>query len=214
MKLLQLTILIILSLVMSPVESVGQNSKTGTGAAASQPGSLRGRVKAQKGRPMAGVTVRATASGRQYETTSNAQGDFVFSELAPDEYVLAFVKSGYKTFTTRSLTVAPGETVRLSRLIEMAPDGPPYSVIRGAVLHGAGFTLPNALVALERIDGRRKLKMETLSLEGGEFAFRLRAEPATYRITAKAAGFESASLEMTIENDEVRNIVLNLKRLP
>ena len=210
MKLLPPTALLCICLTMTAATPIDQKNQSG----ASSPASLRGRVRAQKGKSLEGVTIRATSKGSQYETTSNAQGEFTFTELAAGEYVLAFLKTGFKTFTTRPLTVAPGEMVRLSRLIEMTPEEAPYAVIRGAVLYGVGYTLPNASVSLERTDGRRRLKMETLSREGGEFAFRLRAEPATYRITAKAPGFEPDSIEMTIDNDEVRNVVLTLKRLP
>lgn len=198
-----------LAFLMAGVEAVGQTAKTGTTM-----GSLRGRVKEQKGRALAGVTIKASDGSRQYEMTSDGQGEFSFRELIPGDYVLSFAKSGYKTFTTRPLTVAAGETIRLSKVIEMSREDDPYSVIRGAILFGAGYTLPNATVRLERIDGVKKTKMETVSREGGEFAFRLKADRASYRITAEADGFEPASLEIAIENDEVRNIVLTLKRLP
>lgn len=219
MKLQQLVITLTICLVMIAEGSASQPGRAGSltlqnQSAGNQSGGLRGKVRTRKGRPLAGVTIRATSKDRQYETTSTTQGDFSFTELVPDDYTMAFVKGGYKTFTTRQLTVAPGETVRLSKPIEMAEEGAPYSIIRGAVLQGPGFTLPNAIVLLERVDGRRKTKMETISHEGGEFAFRLRAESATYRVTARAEGFEPASLEITIENDEVRNVALTLKKLP
>lgn len=219
MKLQQTITILTICLVTIAAESASQAGRAGgsttqSPSAGNQSGGLRGQVRTRKGRPLAGVTIRATSKQRQYETTSAAQGEFSFTELVPDEYIMAFVKSGYKTFTTRPLTVTPGEMVRLRKPIEMAEEDAPYSVIRGAVLQGPGFTLPNAIVLLERIDGRRKTKMETISHEGGEFAFRLRAESATYRVTARADGFEPATLEITIENDEVRNVVLNLKKLP
>jgi uncharacterized protein YegP (UPF0339 family) len=207
-------ILTILAITILPMvgEVSGQTGQTAKSSATT--GSLRGRVKEQKGRALAGVTIKATEGGRQYEMTSDGQGEFHFRDLTPGEYVLSFSKTGYKTFTTRSLTVAAGDAIRLSRVIEMAREDDPYSVIRGAVLHGVGYSLPNASIRLERIDGRKKTKMETVSREGGEFAFRLKADAATYRITAEAEGFEPASVEITIENDEVRNIVLTLKKLP
>lgn len=189
-----------------------QSSRPSSPAANS--GSLRGRIKEQKGRPLEGVAVRATAEGRQYEAVSTAQGEFVLKDLLPADYVLTFTKSGYKTFTTRPLTVTAGELIRLRSQIELVREEDPYSVIRGAILHGVGYSLPNAVVTLERIDGKKRLKMETLSREGGEFAFRLRADQATYRLTARAAGFEPATLEIAIENDEVRNVALTLRQAP
>lgn len=212
MKLYWIPAVIAMTILATGPAVVGQSGQSSKTAAST--GSLRGRVKEQKGRALAGVTIKATADGRQYEMTSDGQGEFVFRDLTPGDYVLSFAKGGYKTFTTRSLAVAAGETIRLSRVIEMAREDDPYAVIRGAVLHGLGYTLPNAVVRLERTDGRKKTKMETVSREGGEFAFRLKADSASYRITAEAEGFEPASLELSIENDEVRNIVLTLKRLP
>lgn len=175
-------------------------------------GSIRGIVKAQKGKALEGVTIKATTDGSQYEIRSGSQGEFTLKDLKPGDYVLSFSINGFKTFTTRALRVEPGEMVRLSRIIELSREDDPYAVIRGAILQGAGYSLPNATVALERIDGKRKLKMETISREGGEFAFRLRAEAAIYRITARADGFKPSTVEITIENDEVRNIVLTMNK--
>lgn len=189
-------------------------------------GSLRGRIREQRGRALAGVKVEATRqSGTDsatettsptgtYATESNSQGEFLLGSLPPGDYVLSFSLSGYRTFTTRRLTVTAGESVRLSRVIELAREEAPYAVIRGAVLQGVGFTMPNALVTLERIDGGRKLRQRTISREGGEFAFRLRAERATYRVTASSPGWKAATLEIEIENDEVRNVALVLEPFP
>lgn len=189
-------------------------------------GSLRGRIREQRGKSLAKVKVEATfqpgtdrtaepASPAGTRTTeSNSQGEFLLGSLPPGDYVLSFSLPGYRTFTTRRLTVTAGESVRLSRVIELAREEAPYAVIRGAVLHGVGFTMPNALVTLERIDGGRKFRQRTISREGGEFAFRLRAEKATYRVTASSPGWKSAALEMEIESDEVRNIALVLEPLP
>jgi len=68
-------------------------------------------------------------------------------------------------------------------------------------------------VVIERIDGAKKFKQETISREGGEFAFRLKAEKAKYRITATARGFQPASVEVEIENDEARNVALTLQQI-
>jgi hypothetical protein len=189
-------------------------------------GSLRGRVREQRGKALPGVKIEAVRKGdpalsgddgNRGETKiveTDTRGEFLLVGLLPGEYVLSFSRPGYRTFTTRTLTVAPGETVRLSRIIELSREESPYAIIRGAIFQGVGFTMPNALVTLERIDGRRKGSQKTISREGGEFAFRLRAEPATYRITASSPGWKTASLEVEIELDEVRNIAIVLEPLP
>jgi len=204
MKLIGL--LVGLSLCLSTEVSGTGNGQSGNA------GSIRGIVKAQKGKPLEGVTIRATTNGGQYEIKSGSQGEFTLKDLKPGDYVLSFSMTGFKTFTTRALSVEPGEAVRLSRIIELSPEEAPYAVIRGAILQGAGYSLPNATVTLERIDGKKKVKMETVSREGGEFAFRLKAETASYRVTARAEGFKLSSIEITIENDEVRNIALTLNK--
>jgi hypothetical protein len=185
----------------------GARSQTQTGA-------LKGRVKERNGKALEGVTVRATNADNKEdtrETKSNGKGDFEFAALPAGRYSLSFEKQGYKTFITRKLEVAAGETTELGRVVELAREGEPYAVIRGAVFHGPGYTLPNATVTIERIDGGKKFKQETVSQEGGEFAFRLKAEKANYRVTATARGFQPASIEVEVGGDETRNVALTLQ---
>ena len=84
--------------------------------------------------------------------------------------------------------------------------------VLAAVLYGSGYSLPNALVIIERIDGEKKFKQERVTIDGGEFSFRLKAEKAKYRITASARGFQPNSLEIEIDGDEARNIALTLQK--
>jgi|SRR5882672_11933761 len=185
----------------------GAQSQTQTGA-------LKGKVKERNGKALEGVMVRATNAANKEdkrETKSDNNGDFEFAALPAGRYSLSFEKQGYKTFNTRNLEIAAGETTKLSSVVELAREGAPYAVIRGAVLRGPGYTLPNATVIIERIDGAKKFKQETISQDGGEFAFRLKAEKAKYRVTATARGFQPASVEVEIEGDEARNVALTLQ---
>jgi hypothetical protein len=191
-----------------------RNVQNGQHNQAGQNGKITGKVKEQNGKALEGVVVRAVRvkqKEQRYEARSNPNGEFALASLPPGDYSLSFEKAGFKIFTTRNLEVTPDETVKLSRVVELVREGNPYSVIRGAVLYGAGYTLSNAAVMIERIDGGKKFKEETISQEGGEFAFRLKAEAAKYRVTARARGFMPASTEIEIENDEVRNVALTLQ---
>ena len=177
-------------------------------------GIVKGKVKEAGGKSLEGVTVRAVHAKKKdssRETQTDAKGDFELSNLETGEYSFIFEKKGYKTFTTRKMEVTSGETIKLSRTIELPREGEPFSVIRGAVFYGVGYTLANATVIIERIDGGKRFKQETISREGGEFAFRLKAEKAKYRITATARGFQPNQTEIDIESDEVRNISLTLQ---
>lgn len=186
-----------------------------TACAQTPSGVVKGKVKEQGGKSLAAVLVQATNvknKDDKHEVKSDDKGEFTFANLPAGDYALSFTKPGYRIFTTRKLEVVGGETLTLSRTIELAREGEPYSVIRGAVLHGVGYTLPNSLVTIERIDGGKKFKQETVAREGGEFAFRLRAEKAKYRLTATARGFQTASIEVEIDSDEVRNVALTLQQ--
>ena len=217
------TVLVLLG--CSAISSKAQTDKAPTEKGAS--GIVKGRVKLQDSKSHEGVVVRVvksasasanSARARQQaeesarEVTTDNKGDFEITGLATGDYVFSLSKAGFKGFTSRRLEVLSGETLKL-KLIELRKEGEPYAQIRGAVLYGAGFTLPNAHVTIERIDSGKKFKQEKLSQEGGEFGFTVKAEKATYRITAAAPGFITASQELTIENDEVRNIALTLQQI-
>jgi hypothetical protein len=186
--------------------------------AVAQTGILKGRVKVQDSKSHDAVTVKAQRYNgtkpvaEPIETQTNAKGEYLFEKLTAGEYVLSFARAGYKSFTTRRQSVSDGETLAIKE-IPLAKEGEPYAEIRGAVLYGVGYSLPNAIVTIERIDGSKKFKQEKASQEGGEFGFRVKADKAKYRITATARGFESASTEIEIEGDELRNIALTLKPL-
>jgi hypothetical protein len=183
--------------------------------ASAQTGTVKGRVKEQNGKALEGVLVRAIndkdKDGNR-EAKSDSKGDFEITGLEPGDYSFTFEKQGFKTFSTRKLELAAGETLKLSRVIELKRESSPFALIRGAVLYGPGFTLPNATVTIERIDGGRRFKQETISLEAGEFAFRVRPEKAKYRISASSPGFQTASIEVDIDGDELRNVVVTLQK--
>ena len=195
----------------------------GTLTGYAQNGVVKGKVKLLGAQSHEQVTIVVTKTSKplsdekgakeapaEQQFTTNSKGEFEISGLATGEYVFSFKKSGFKTFTSRKLEVISGETLNL-RTIELKKEGEAKAEIRGAVLYGMGYTLPNALVTIERIDDGKKFKQEKLSQEGGEFGFSLKAEKATYRITASAKGFLPASQEITIEGDEWRNIALTLQ---
>jgi hypothetical protein len=180
-----------------------------------QTGTVKGRVKEQNGKALEGVLVRATSDKDKdaiHETRSDSKGDFEFTGLQPGDYSFTFEKQGFKTFSTRKLELAAGDTLKLSRVIELRRESDPFAVIRGAVLQGPGFTLPNATVTIERIDGGKKFKQETISREGGEFAFRVKPDKAKYRISASARGFQDGSIEVDIVSDELRYVVVTLQK--
>lgn len=180
-----------------------------------QTGAVKGKVKERDGKAIEGVLIRATNVKNKTimrEAKSDSKGDFEFTDLPAGDYSFSLEKKGYATFISRNLTVTADDTLKLKSAIELKREESPYAAVRGAVLYGVGFSLPNATVTIERIDGGGKFKQEKLSGEGGEFAFRLKAEKAKYRLTASGKGFQTASTEIEVEGDEVRNVALTLQR--
>lgn len=180
-----------------------------------QNGSVKGKVKERDGKALEGVLIRATNAKNKTivrEAKSDAKGDFEITDVPAGDYSFSLEKKGYVTFISRNLSVATGETLKLKTTIELKREEAPYAAIRGAVFYGQGYSMPNALVTIERIDGGKKFKEEKASGEGGEFGFRLKAEKAKYRITATANGFQAATTEIEVEGDEVRNVALTLQR--
>lgn len=179
-----------------------------------QNGVVKGKVKERDGKTLEGVLVRATNVKDKTivrEAISNSKGEFVLADLPRGDYSFALEKKGYATFISRNMSVTDGETLNLKNPIELKREEAPYAAIRGAVFYGMGYSLPNALVTIERIDGGGKFKQEKLSGEGGEFAFKLKAEKAKYKVTASIKGFQPASTEIEIAGDEVRNTALTLQ---
>jgi len=75
-----------------------------------------------------------------------------------------------------------------------------YSVVAGSVFREPGFALAEAHVVLTLEDGQASIKVKKMTFTAntrGEFAFRVPATAARYRISATAKGF--ISQQKTIE---------------
>ena len=180
-----------------------------------QSGSIAGRIKERDGKSLAAVVITATRqddASQKVESTSGEKGEFHLTGLKGGEYVLRFEKAGYRSFTSRPVKLDAGDTMRLRSVIELIPESPPYSMIRGAVFSADGFSIPNANVTVERIGEGKRLKRETTSIDGGEFTFKLPPEKAIYRVSASARGFESSTKEIEVGADEIRQVAISLTR--
>ncbi len=184
---------------------------------------IQGKVKEEGGKALAGVTVKAERSvtrtlndqdtkPKDYKVKTNEKGEFAFKDLLEGSYMLTFELTGYRTFVTRRVQLTAGETLKVPRAIEMSREREPFGLIRGATLDSSGYSLQNVQLTLERTDGKKFKKVEKVSFEGGEFAFRVPAEKGTYRITASADGFKTVSKEVTVDGDEIRQVALQLEK--
>ncbi len=184
---------------------------------------IEGKIRDDNGKPLSGVTIKANRAKARalddkdqapsdYEVKSDDKGNFTFTGLAAGSYSLTFEMKGFKTATTRQrveLTVSG--IYQAPKPFELRREDP-YSLIRGAVLDVAGFSLPNVSITIERLDGKKFKKMEKVSADGGEFAFRLPSESAKYVVTASADGYITASKEISVDSAEIRQVVLQLEK--
>jgi tetratricopeptide (TPR) repeat protein len=92
-------------------------------------GRVGGKVVDENGKPVPGVTIKATlprAGNRGPENTSNDRGDWAVGGIASGEWSLDFIKDGYET---RSITVSvtqgsrlPPMEIRLEKAAAAVPD--------------------------------------------------------------------------------------------
>jgi len=181
-------------------------------------GSLRGLVQDEKGRPLAGITVRAIdrrTNERVGEATTDEKGLFVIENLKPARYALLFSSPEYQQAVVSSVDVQKGRDTRLERPVRLRRVELTASLI-GATFDPNGFLLPGVRVVLERIPTEEDeqitpLKLEEVSNSSGEFAFRLPGERARYRLTASARGFEPETQIVDVAGGERRRVALQLK---
>ncbi|MEO8482384.1 MAG: carboxypeptidase regulatory-like domain-containing protein [Acidobacteriota bacterium] len=89
-------------------------------AAAQTTGTVAGSVKDAQGGVIPGATVTMTSETRGTKVpgvVTNAQGDFVFVNIAPDSYRVQVAMSGFKTLVRSGVAVSPGERVPVPTLV-------------------------------------------------------------------------------------------------
>jgi hypothetical protein len=95
-------------------------------------------------------------------------------------------------------------TVSTGPVLAQQKPGPqePYGLVGGTVFRDPGFTQQGAKVVLTLESQPWKKLQEQVSSPTGEFAFRVKAEPNRYTVTATLKGFEPASKTVEITGQE------------
>src|SRR5262245_65966769 len=77
-------------------------------------GSVIGSVTDTAGSSVSGATVRLTNTGTNQarETTSDENGNFIFTSVSGGAYSISVKKAGFQMFTVGSVTVTPDSMVR------------------------------------------------------------------------------------------------------
>jgi len=203
---------IVLSFLLGPVAA--GNQKTGV---------LKGKIQDAKGKPIAGAEVRATRNRDRVskETKTDENGAYSF-ELEPDDYTVSFDAEGYQGGTLVQMQQVEADKENVIKTIRLEKARKKTSLVRGAVFDASGRSIAGAKLKLVRIataeeekENRKhkSLSMNYISNSRGEFAFRLPAERAKYKVTVTAEGFKTDSKTVDVNEDESVPLAFSLERL-
>jgi hypothetical protein len=157
-------------------------------------GGLKGRVRAENGATVAGVTVILRQNEREVaRVETNRKGEFVISGLKPGAYGLTFRKPGLSVGRLENIEVRAGKVRELVDRLILSIDEATIAYVRGSVFTADGHSAKNVRVELYRIDAdgsEKKLEERLSSEETGQFSFRVSPDPAKYRIVVRAKNVE------------------------
>lgn len=179
---------------------------------AGKPGSVKGKVRTEDGAGVAGATVTARRGEQDVASaTTNPKGDFRV-DLPAGTYTLVFRKPGLRVGTMQNIEVAAGKSRSLRDRLILPVDEGSLAFVRGSVFDPAGRSVPGARIELARVapDGSQRRVAERMSDATGSFAFRVAPEAATYRVTVRRAGAETATKDVEVEGAVVYRVALTL----
>lgn len=176
-------------------------------------GGLKGKVSVESG-AAGGITVTVEQDEREITRSTTAKnGSFQISGLAPGFYNLTFSRTGLSSGTLSKVEVKAGKIRDLKNNLTLTIDEGSLAFLRGSVFDPAGRSVRGARIELALVssDGTAKKLDGRLTNESGQFVFRLTPEQATYRVTVKVDGAETASKDVEIDGAAVYRIAFSLK---
>ena len=162
-------------------------------------GSVKGKVRNNKGGAIAGATVTARMDGRDVKTVrSDSKGVFAMQGLEAGTYNVLFQADGYSSGVKYSVKVTNGGVVDLGDRLILSVDQGTLVIIKGSVFYKEGTSLPGAKVDIERVndDGTTKRLGSAQTSMSGEFTYRLPLGTTKVKVTAKYKG-ATGSKEIT-----------------
>ena len=179
-------------------------------------GAIKGKVRVETGTP-AGVTVVVRRGDTEVtRSTTDKNGDFLVSRLAPGIYGVTFRKPGLSIGSLEDIEVKAGKTRSLGDRLVLTIDEGSIAFLSGSVFNAAGRSMPNVKVELSRIleDGTTKKIDSRITTETGSFKFRLSPDQGKYRVSVKADGSEPVTKDVDIDGAAVYRVALNLPAKP
>jgi hypothetical protein len=154
-------------------------------------GSIKGKVRTQKGDGIAAVTVTVRQEGKDLRSVkTDKDGKFQMSGLRTGIYNVVFEKSGYSGGVLYDVEVRRKKTNNLGDRAVLTVDQGTLVILEASVFNQNGFVLPGARVIVEEVGEKGKLTevADGYSSGDGDVIFRFREKSTTYRITASLRG--------------------------
>lgn len=154
-----------------------------------------GKVKNEKGKSLAEVTVTVRKDGKDIKSAeTDRKGNFQLTDLRPGRYNLVFEKSGYSTGVLKNVEVRENKRNNLDDRLIMKVDLGTLVVVEASVFNQNGFVLYGAKVLIEEVlsDGTTKKVGSGYSSQDGDIVFRFPEKATTYRVTASVKGISAA----------------------
>jgi len=197
------TLFVVAILLVASGISVGQDKSLGA---------IKGKVRVETGTPAEVTVVVRRGEKEVTRSTTNKNGEFLVSRLAPGTYGLTFRKPGLSIGSIEDVEVKAGKTRSLGDRLILTIDEGSIAFLSGSVFNAAGKSVPNAKVELAKIqeDGTTKKIDGRITTETGSFKFRLSPEPGKYRVSVKSEGSEPITKDVEIDGAAVYRVALNL----
>lgn len=184
-------------------------------------GTLKGKIENEKGKPIAGAEVRVMRHRDRSikETRTDQTGAYSF-ELEPDDYTVSFDAEGYQGGTLVQMQQVEQGKETTVKTIRLEKAGRKTSLIRGAVFDRNGGSLAGVNLKLVRVPTEEEEKehkrigsfsMSYTTNSHGEFAFRVPASRARYRVTATLSGYKTEVKTIDVTESEAVALAFSLE---
>jgi len=151
------------------------------------PGSLGGKVTDSSGNIVSGATVTFTSSdGQVYSTTTDSNGNYALSSVAPSTYTGVAAKAGFGSQTQPNLVVASNAALLVNFVLQPGP-----GAVNGRVLDVSGNPIVGASVFFS--SGSPAVVAATATTDSSGTYTIASLAAGTYNVTASATGFGSSA---------------------
>ncbi|NNE98428.1 MAG: hypothetical protein HKN25_05330, partial [Pyrinomonadaceae bacterium] len=132
-------------------------SLLGAAVLSQETGSVKGKVRNEKGNRIPNVNVAIRKNGKDLKKTrTDNKGRFILRGIEPGYYQLAFEKPGYSLGVLKNVQIKSKKTNNLrDRLILTVDDGT-LVIVRGSVFNQFGTSVRGAKIEIEEIRSNKK----------------------------------------------------------